>query len=506
MNQAQAISLANDAEHRLPVAQWRRHGVQIWPIIRSRLIWAAFNQAQGNMPLRSEMRDRAGRRVQDVLRSARVDVGGFASRATLRSRADAVIVTDGIATMNIGKVKYDVLADPLREFIAETGAVAHTWYTTYACLEPRHTPGALLQWRLDLAQAASLGLTRRDDGGPSWQRYDEFLAAVRVAGLQDASLAADRMSQLAARIAIMAGRFERWLRATSPRVVFVNCYYSLEGAALMLACRRSGIVSIDVQHGVQGLLHVAYGSWCNVPPDGYDLLPDRFWCWSEREVDAIRAWAAQTTRHFGFVGGNLWLEKWSDEAAPFVRSAHETVRTMLRPDTHVVLVTLQWGIADRTFLLPLLRLIRDAGGRFSWWLRLHPVMRGRRDEVRALLDEHGLEHVLLDQPTELPLPALLQQADIHLTHSSSAVLEAASLGVGSIITGGSGAVTSADLVASGMVTLMDTFDARVAAPLLETVAQRRSPCGAVRNTVPGREDVQCLLAPTTDPAKQGVPA
>jgi hypothetical protein len=506
MNQAQAISLANDAERRLPVVQWRRHGVQIWPIIRSRLIWAAFNQAQGNTPVSSETRDRVGRRARDVLRSARVDVGGLASRAALRSPADAVIVTDGVATMKIGKVKYDVLADPLREFIAEAGAVAHTWYTTYACLEPRYTPGALLQWRLDLAQAASLGLTRRDDRAPSWQRYDEFLAAVRVAGLQDATLAADRMSQLAARIAIMAGRFERWLRATSPRVVFVNCYYSLEGSALMLACRRRGIVSVDVQHGVQGPLHVAYGSWCNVPPGGYDLLPDRFWCWSEGEVDAIRAWAAQTTRHVGFVGGNLWLEKWSDKAAPFVRSAHEAVRTMARPGTHVVLVTLQWGIADRTFLLPLLQLIRDAGGRFSWWLRLHPVMRERRDEIRALLDEHGLQDVLLDEPTELPLPALLQYADIHLTHSSSAVLEAASLGVGSIITGGSGAVFSADLVAAGMVTLMDSFDARVAAPLLDSVAQRRSGGSAVRNTILGRADARRLFAPATDTAKRGMPA
>jgi hypothetical protein len=69
---------------------------------------------------------------------------------------------------------------------------------------------------------------------------------------------------------------------------------------------------------------------------------------------------------------------------------------------------------------------------------MHPVMMARREEIRAKLTVEGHGEVWLDEPSDLPLPALLQQVHVHLTHSSSTVIEAAEAGVRSVITSQSG--------------------------------------------------------------------
>jgi hypothetical protein len=490
----EAMSLVNDVERIMPVARWRMHGVQLWPIIRCRLIWAAFDDSVGQGWARGGALRRIVRRAGAAFRSTGCALSDLARGPALRSPTDAVIVTDGVATTQIGTSAYDVVADPLTELIADAGATVQTWYTTYACPAQRRTEGVLLQWRLDAAQLGMAKIRDRDGQPAALNGYEEFLSMVRAAGLPQQAVALGEMSRLAARIAVMAECFGKWLSATTPRLVFVNCYYSLEGAALMLACMRRGIVSIDVQHGVQGEQHVAYGRWINVPSSGYELLPEHFWCWSELEVRAIRSWAeGRTNRHSAFVGGNPWMEMWQDERSPFVAAADEAVRAVLHPERRTILVTLQWGMTDQTFLTPLLELIATAGKSWTWWLRLHPVMRTRRRQIKAMLHARGLRDVLLDEPSDFALPALLKHSDVHLTYSSSTVLEAAALGVASVVISPASAAYFPDLVRDGLVLELDSLKAEVVMPALATMSLRKRTT-RVGGLVQGRTAIRRLLA------------
>jgi hypothetical protein len=472
MNLEEAMSLVNDVERIIPVARWRVHGVQLWPIIRSTLIWAAFDDSVGQGWARGGVLRRISRRAGAAFRSTGCALSDLTRGPAFRSPTDAVIVTDGVATTRIGTSACDVLADPLTELIADAGATSQTWYTTYACSARRRTEGILLQWRLDAAQLRIA--TIRGGQHAALSGYEEFLSMVRAAGLPERAVALGRLSLLAARVAVMAECFDRWLRATTPRLVFVNNYYSLEGASLVLACMRRGIISIDVQHGAQGEYHAAYGGWVNVPSSGYELLPEHFWCWSEVEVRTIRSWAeGRTNRHSALVGGNLWMDMWLDERAPFVAAANEAVRALLHPERRTILVTLQWGMTDQTFLMPLLALIAAAGKSWTWWLRLHPVMRSRRRQIKAMLSARGLQDVLLDEPSDLALPALLKHSDVHLTYSSGTVLEAAALGVPSVVTGPGSAAGFPDLVRDGLVLQLDSPKAEVVVPALAMMSLRK---------------------------------
>src|SRR5262249_18009723 len=156
---------------------------------------------------------------------------------------------------------------------------------------------------------------------------------------------------------------------------------SLENMALVAACRQLGVLSVDLQHGVQGESHVAYGAWSVMPAQGWELLPDRFWVWSESEVAAIRKWVPPgSTRHLAFVGGNIWLDLWRAGNSPLVRELDEPIRQLCarRARRPRILVTLQWGLDDNSYLLPLIDAMR-ALPEFDWWLRLHPIMYGQLD-------------------------------------------------------------------------------------------------------------------------------
>jgi hypothetical protein len=98
-------------------------------------------------------------------------------------------------------------------------------------------------------------------------------------------------------------------------------------------------------------------------------------------------------------------------------------------------------------------------------------MLASRESVRALLTSTGNEHWDLDVATDQPLYALLRHVDAHVTHSSSAVVEAAEFGVPSVLFSEVGAELFPGPIAAGWAAVSVDGD------LLEVVraqAARRS--------------------------------
>lgn len=221
------------------------------------------------------------------------------------------------------------------------------------------------------------------------------------------------------------------LQRTRPKIVCLTCYYCLEGLALVSASRKLGIPSVDVQHGVIVPVHAAYAGWKNLPPQGYDLLPDQFWCWSDDAAQTINAWSKECSIHKALVVGNLWNDMWQDHSNRDVAFFDARIAKDLlqdRPGLRIVLFSLQTEVG-----LPeaLREAIAATKGRVLWLLRLHPAMLPEKERYRRSLN--AFDHVELDLASSLPLPALLRHIDLHITGFSTVVIEAANFGVPSLV-------------------------------------------------------------------------
>ena len=469
-------------EAHFPVLDWQVAGISIWPLLRIRWMYVEWARHHTSGDASPATGIGAGKRLRQLLGGAaqarRADRADAASRDTGPARRDLVFLSDGVSFSMLDKRWVERFCDPIIAAATTRGLSSALWTPTHQHRSPRLTPSRFIQPAIDRANLVG-ALAARVVGGavhlPAQAEVGRWLLAQ---GFSAASLAVAKIRSDAWRIRAIARVHERMLRNTQPRLAFVVGYYGVEGMAFVLACRRCGVPVVDIQHGVQGDMHPAYAAW---PAMGHGaghgtahtLLPDHFWVWSDWERDVIQHWA-RDQRHAAVVGGNPWMALWHGESNwPGTSDAASAARA-LREHAHgrpVVLVTLQYGLHAQDQLEPLADLLREAGDRLVFWVRLHPAMLERRAAIRALLGAAG--HCELDPPTDLPLPALLACADVHLTHSSSTVMEAAQFGLRSVITTDYGAELFGPLLASGMVEL-----SRGGASQLATTLARLAAAGA----------------------------
>jgi hypothetical protein len=95
-----------------------------------------------------------------------------------------------------------------------------------------------------------------------------------------------------------------------------------------------------------------------------------------------------------------------------------------------------------------------------------------RDSVIRIIGEAGPFEI--DAPTAVPLHALLRYADLHLTHSSTTVIEAAQFGLRSILTSDWGAELFGTYVESGWATVCVGDEAEVAEACGSLIGTRNS--------------------------------
>ncbi len=444
-------------ESSFPVSTWQAAGISLWPLLRIRWMFAEWarhytqgNSATGGGGAKDRLRRLIGGPAQARL-AQRADARG---RDNGPDRRDIVFLSDGVSFARLGEHWVERFCDPLLAQATRLGMSTALWTPGHQPRLPRLTPSRFIQPAIDRANIAGALRARVRPGPTVLPRQAEVVGWLTTQGFDAAPLSVAKIQSDAWRLQAVARLYERLLRRARPRLAFIVGFYGIEGMAFVLACRRCGVLVVDLQHGVQGELHPAYAAWSAPPPGGmHALLPDRFWVWSAWEGNAIARWSAGSG-HAAVIGGNPWMDVWKagstwpGAAAALAAAQALRQRSGGRP---VVLVTLQYGLADAEQLLPLAALLREAGQRLEFWVRLHPAMLERRESIRGLLNDAG--RCELDTPTDLPLQALLPHADVHLTHSSTTVVEAAQFGLRSTVTTAYGAELFAPLFETGMAGL-----------------------------------------------------
>jgi len=167
-----------------------------------------------------------------------------------------------------------------------------------------------------------------------------------------------------------------------------------------------------------------YTQLTSAPPSGYELMPDYVWCWGNQTKHDIEIDKSRVCQFHGdLVGGNPWLDRWliSDQSYDEVDALTGQSAGKKR-----VLVSLQHSETPLKALL--VEAMMNAPPDWVWWLRVHPLRRHTIQEIQNLLRRSGVENYEIDLSTSMPLFALLDACDHHVTYFSSVAAEAMAFG------------------------------------------------------------------------------
>ena len=199
-----------------------------------------------------------------------------------------------------------------------------------------------------------------------------------------------------------------------------------------LACRRRGILSIELQREGRSGRHEAY-IWSTVREKGYEILPAVFWTWTQTDADAIDRWTKKLKHpwHRAIFGGQPQLAAWLNDDDPITRATDAMINDIRAraPAEREILVALQAVEGYEAEWNALASFIETGPSHWRWWLRRHPSTAHLGDRGVGRLPSLRRPNVVIDLPSAVPLPALLRHMDAIVSATSGAAVEACMFGV-----------------------------------------------------------------------------
>jgi hypothetical protein len=277
-------------------------------------------------------------------------------------------------------------------------------------------------------------------------------------GVEAPSLSKDTLLRRARTVFATASVFERVLKRVRPKFAFVVTYYANLGHAFALACRRQGILLVDLQHCPQEGAHKAY-LWWRVPRAGYRTLPAVFWNWTQSDAANIGRWAAAPW-HSAIHGGHPQLTSFLDADNPATRMWDTRYREASggREYEREILVALQPIGGQCATWDALAAQIETSPATWRWWIRRHPASHASQDAVFGRLLSLQKPNVVIEAAQSLPLPALLRHTDAVVSLASGVGVEAAMFGVPSLYLSREALATFPALFAGGHAEIVDAAD------------------------------------------------
>lgn len=414
------------------------NGWHVWPLLRCLILWmhemssgprrvsvfrALLRRHFGSVSL-------IGKRLLPLRRylshlSAnyrRLLVGHGKVNELINKQADVIFLTLSERRVIVNSTFYEIYTDPFVELLSELGFGSLVWEEGVS-RHPQYSESVNI---FDRLASERVPLPRKLKE-PDWF-FDYMVLVDSIIGRKIA------WTEIAYQIELVtnfASVFELWMRIATARFLFVVCWYNPIAMAATMAARRCGIKTIDIQHGYEGKGHIAYSSWLRRPSDGYEVVPDVFWCWGNTNAEELRESNPGFLPKSSFVaGGNLWLNRWRQPASKSVlasRPLHNALRWEKK-----ILVTLAFEAPTL-----LLEVIAASPSTWLWMIRLHPKSSmEQRVAIMAKVQEIGHVGVDIDHHSSALLYELMSDCDVHVTESSSCAIEALAFGVRTVIMGG----------------------------------------------------------------------
>lgn len=451
--------LVQAIEDRFEVAGWRSGDIDLWPPARTDLFLDMFRQDGGDTaPPTPALPLRALGALATPLINLWKSRGDLAHWAPWPRPAHAVLLGDGVSLDRIGGAWRDRHGEPVIAALERQGRTTLLMQpgdlTRLPWLRPTY-PANLVAARGAISAALDHG---RAVDLPD---HAAVLALLEQNGVDAPSLSRPRQARRARSIAGAACQFQRVLRAVRPSLAFVVTCYSGLGHAFALACRREGVMGVDLQHCPQEGTHRAY-SWRRAPARGFSTLPAVFWTWTPEEAAHVDRWADGRAApwHRGLHGGHSQLLPFLDDRDSDTLRWDErfsAIGDASRFDREI-LVALQPIGGRRATWEALARQIETSPATWRWWIRRHPSSTLAQDgEYRGLLALRR-SNVLIDEASALPLPALLRHMSALVSLASGAAAEAAAFGVPALFLDDEARGTFAGLIERGQAEVIGVVD------------------------------------------------
>ncbi len=480
--QRRFLRLVERIELDFRVSSWKSGDVDLWPLARMDLFldmhWAHVGAAP---PRRRPMPLRALARAATPLVNVWKSRGDLAHWLVRPRPAHAIFLGDGVSLDLVQGRWQDRFSEPLiaemearglKTFLMQSGELSRLPWR-----RPTFAANVVAVWGALHAAASTLRAELPD--------HEQVLQLLAQYDVRAPSLGRASLERRGRAVFATASAFERILRVVNPTLAFVVTYYAGLGAAFLVACRRRGILSIDLQHCPQDGAHKAYG-WSSVPDRGYTTLPGLFWNWTPQDAAYIRTWASKLALpwHGSVHGGHTQLASFLDDADAATMAWDAKLKAIEngRSFEREILVALQPISGCRAQWDALCDQIIVAPPQWRWWIRRHPASTPGQDSEYSRLLTLRMPNVVIDRASTTPLPALLRCMSVLLSLASGASAEAAAFGVPAFFLSGEARGPFAGLIERGLASVVDIQNLNSEIARLPAVPIRPAP---VRGTALG---------------------
>jgi len=430
MSFAKAMEFITHIEDKYPVADWTVDNLHVWPLIR---VSMAHGFIINNLSNSADSIKTTNTSQNAINYDGRV----YRRKENLiEHRADAVFLSlTDTARVKVGDNLHDSLCDYLMQLLEKKNISSlHMGLSSKYDLEQESNTQIV---DIERYISSTMGYIRPIKGLVynlyGLDSFNKELACFLhsnnvIIPLYDI----DRVKQMAIGVRNTADFFNLVFGKVRPVLGFASNYYSPVGMAFNLACRENNIKSFDLQHGHQTDFHFAYANWNNVPCQGYEFLPDYFWCWGKKEAGNINKWSRSIrTVHKPIIGGNPWYEAVKGYIAKDFSDKVNMLNSICNGKLNILYTHhVSYGLPDW-----IIDAIESSPSSWFWWIRLHP----RTDDLEKSMIVDKLNKCKnrnfdINIPTAIPLPILFNYVDVHVTDFSSCITEAAVYGLFSVVT------------------------------------------------------------------------
>ncbi|WP_089786620.1 hypothetical protein [Chitinophaga sp. YR573] len=424
MTRKEIIVMLHSLEEKYPINQWRVDDLYLWPIIKIDIFYKHFHQ-QNVKDAEITQVDRKKGFVQQLIETFR---SFFYLLTLLLKRPEA-----GIPVIFSGANNYRVdfegefvnrYFQPMMEYMGETFKEDSLIieYEREDRTKNYKSRNKLLFLKRYSYAAWLLQILQRKKRVMRLNGLEGFIKEVNERAGMNINYNS-YISELHGKLKLLFAYtyiYETIFDKYKPQYVIGLCYYSWPVFAMNYAAYRKGVISVDMQHGGQGLLHISYSGFNNVPAEGYQVVPGYFWCWDEASAGIIRKWTDKQTAHKVLVGGNPWLSYFLAQSK----------KTYDFPDKKIILYTMQFNELE-DFII---KAMQETPDDYQWWLRLHPRKLDAQPHIEKKLEKAGLLHkVEINNAINYPLPQILKKSVVHISRFSGSIIEASQLGIKTII-------------------------------------------------------------------------
>lgn len=432
MNIQEIVDIITYAEKEYAVDEWKIDGISLWPFIRLENYYVlSLLSLNGTAVLESKSSGYFKQILKSKVDHVKAKVQDSKNNSTVK-KADVLLISDGMSYTKLNDTWYQKFCDPISDQLNQGKITNLRFDLGHNFIIPRYSPSKFIQSSVDNAIIKSKFMKPKFND-ENWGDYESFLTDEKIKNNFAVILDKNQIRNKIGKIKSLIKYYSKIIEKTQAKICYIGCYYGDHQLAFVLACRLLGVATVDVQHGVQGDFHLAYGNWLKVPQQGFDSLPDYFAVWSENEKTAIEKWNTTISKHKVIVTGNQFSEIWKMNNNKMVLSYDEKVRKLAKlASKPLVLLTLSPHTDKETDLI--YDVVKQTENEYNWLIRLHPSQMVHQEKIIQRIKDKKISKFDLIQSSSLPLYAILRNVDIHITVQSTCVIEATTFGIPSIIT------------------------------------------------------------------------